>query len=145
MLRRLFLRLCAPCSLLAASHAADFSVTDFGAKADDSALDTAGIQAAIDHAAQNGGGRVVLPKGTFRSGSIFLKAGVELHLEEGAVLLGSNNIEDYPKRETRIEGHFEPWRMALVNAQQIDGVRITGAGKIDGTGLMFWAAFWPRR
>jgi polygalacturonase len=87
----------------------------------------------------------VIPKGLFRSGSLFLKAGVELHLEEGAVLLGSNRIEDYPVRETRIEGHFEPWRMALINAQQLDGVRITGAGKIDGNGLMFWAAFWQRR
>ena len=92
-----------------------------------------------------GGGVVVIPKGTFRSGSIFLKNGVELYLEEGAVLLGSNVIDDYPKRETRIEGHFEPWRMALVNAQQMDRVRIGGKGKLDGNGILFWAAFWQRR
>ncbi len=134
-----------PCALLLAARAADFPVTDFGAIADDATLDTAGIQAAVDHAAQEGGGRVVIPKGVFRSGSLFLKAGVELHLEEGAVLLGSNRLEDYPVRETRIEGHFEPWRMALINAQQLDAVRITGAGKIDGNGLLFWAAFWQRR
>jgi alpha-L-rhamnosidase len=61
------------------------------------------------------------------------------------VLLGSNRIEDYPKRETRIEGHFEPWRMALVNAQGMDPVDISGEGMIDGNGILFWAQFWQRR
>jgi alpha-L-rhamnosidase len=88
---------------------------------------------------------VEIPRGTFRSGSIFLKNGVDLYLDEGAVLLGSNKIEDYPKRMTRIEGHFEPWRMALVNAQHMDRVRIGGQGKLDGNGILFWAAFWQRR
>ena len=88
---------------------------------------------------------VEIPRGVFLSGSIFLKNGVDLYLDEGAVLLGSNNIADYPKLTTRIEGHFEPWRMALVNAQHMDRVRIGGKGKLDGNGIMFWAAFWQRR
>lgn len=121
-----------------------FVISDFGAVADAKTINTAAIQQAIDAAAV-GGGVVVIPKGTFRSGSIFLKNGVALTLDEGAVLLGSNRIEDYPKRETRIEGHFEPWRLALVNAQQMDRVRIGGKGKIDGNGILFWAAFWQRR
>lgn len=122
-----------------------FVISDFGAVADGKTLNTAAIQKAIDAAAQVGGGVVEIPKGTFCSGSIFLKKGVELHLAAGAVLLGSTNIEDYPKRETRIEGHFEPWRMALVNAQQLDGVRITGSGTLNGNGVPFWEAFWQRR
>ena len=121
-----------------------FVISDFGAVADAKTINTAAIQQAIDAAAV-GGGVVVIPKGTFRSGSIFLKNGVALTLDEGAVLLGSNRIEDYPKRETRIEGHFEPWRLALVNAQHMDRVRIGGKGKIDGNGILFWAAFWQRR
>ena len=120
-------------------------ITRYGAVADGTTLNTAAIQQAIDTAAAAGGGVVEIPAGTFRSGAIFLKAGVELHLAEGAVLLGSNRIEDYPKRETRIEGHFEPWRMALVNAQQLDRVRISGRGVIDGNGVVFWEAFWQRR
>ncbi len=123
----------------------DFPITDFGAVGDGRTLNTAAIQRAIDTAHDKGGGRVVVPAGTFRSGSIFLKPGVALHVAEGGVLLGSNQIEDYPKRETRIEGHFEPWRMALINAQGIEGVRIGGPGKIDGNGILFWAAFWQRR
>ncbi len=122
-----------------------YPIPDFGAVADGKTLNTASIQKAIDLAESAGGGVVEIPKGTFLSGSIFLKKSVELHLDEDAVLLGSNKIEDYPKRNTRIEGHFEPWRMALVNAQQIDGVRISGKGKIDGNGRLFWAQFWQRR
>lgn len=119
-------------------------ITAFGAVADGKTLNTTAIQQAIDAAAA-AGGTVVIPKGVFLSGSVFLKPGVELLLEQGAVLLGSNRIEDYPKRETRIEGHFEPWRMALVNAQEMPRVRIHGAGKIDGNGILFWAQFWQRR
>jgi parallel beta-helix repeat protein len=123
-----------------------FAVTDFGAVGDATTLNTAAIQKAIDTAAATKGGGVIdVPQGTFLSGAIFLRAGVELHLAAGAVLLGSTNIEDYPKRETRIEGHFENWRMALVNAQQLDGVRITGPGTLNGNGLPFWQAFWQRR
>ena len=80
-------------------------------------------------------GRVEIPAGTFLSGSIFLKRGVEFWLAEGVVLLGSTNIADYPKRETRIEGHFEPGRMALVNAQGLTRVRIGGKGSINGNGV----------
>ncbi len=122
-----------------------FLITDFGAVAGGKVLNSAAIQQTIDHAAAAGGGVVEIPRGTFRSGSIFLKNGVDLYLDEGAVLLGSNNIADYPKLTTRIEGHFEPWRMALVNAQHMDRVRIGGKGKLDGNGIMFWAAFWQRR
>lgn len=121
-----------------------YPVTDFGAVADGKTLNTAAIQKAIDAAAEQGG-VVSIPAGIFLSGAIFLKRGVELNLEKGAVLLGSNRIEDYPKLMTRIEGHFEPWPMALVNAQQLDKVRIHGEGKLDGNGIMYWARFWQRR
>lgn len=121
------------------------AVTEFGAVGDGKTLNTLAIQKAIDTTEAGGGGVVELPKGTFRSGSIFLRKGVELWLAEGAVLLGSTDIADYPKRETRIEGHFEPWRMALVNAQGLAGVRIGGKGVLNGNGVPFWEAFWQRR
>lgn len=129
----------------AAEATAHVQITDFGAVGDGNTLNTQAIQRAIDSAAAAGGGVVEIPRGTFRSGSIFLKPGVGLYLAKGAVLLGSNNIADYPERDTRIEGHFQPWRMALVNAQQLDHVRISGPGTFDGNGIMFWAAFWQRR
>ncbi|HEY4246194.1 MAG TPA: glycosyl hydrolase family 28 protein [Lacunisphaera sp.] len=122
-----------------------YPITDFGAVAGNGKLNTSQIQSAINAAAKDGGGVVEIPAGEFRSGSLFLKPGVELYLAEGALLRGSENIEDYPKRLTRIEGHFEPWRMALVNAQEMKHVRISGPGKLNGSGPVYWAAFWQRR
>ncbi len=124
--------------------AADYLITDFGAVESGEKLATSAIQAAIDAAAKDAG-TVVVPAGVFRSGSIFLKQGVGLRLEAGAVLQGSENIADYPKRTTRIEGHFEPWRMALINAEGLTGVRISGPGKLYGSGPVYWVAFWRRR
>ncbi|HEY3754839.1 MAG TPA: glycosyl hydrolase family 28 protein [Opitutaceae bacterium] len=129
----------------AAAVAADHSIAEFGAVGDRQTLNTAAIQRTIDAAASEGGGTVEIPRGVFRSGSIFLKSGVQLHLDDGAVLLGSNAIADYPMRRTRIEGHFQIWRMALVNAEGLHRVRISGPGKFDGNGILFWAAFWQRR
>ncbi|MBX3426626.1 MAG: right-handed parallel beta-helix repeat-containing protein [Pirellulales bacterium] len=125
--------------------ALDVSILDEGAKPGGDALCTDAIQGAVDRASAAGGGRVTIPAGVFKSGALVLKAGVELHLAEGAVLLGSTDLDDYPTQMTRIEGHFEPWRPALVNAKDLDGVRITGPGTLDGNGKPFWTAFWRRR
>lgn len=131
--------------LVRSISAMDLNITETGAVADGKTLNTAAIQQAIDQVSAGGGGRVVVPEGVFKTGSLFLKAGVELHLAEGAVLLGSTDLADYPKQMTRIEGHFEPWTSALVNAQDLAGVKITGRGTLDGNGKPFWVAFWKRR
>ena len=66
-----------------------FDVRDFGAKGDGETKDTAAIQRAIDAASAAGGGEVLLPKGIYLCGSVFLKNGVDFHIAEGAVLKGS--------------------------------------------------------
>lgn len=123
----------------------DLSVADTGAVAGGERVCTEGIQRAIDRVGAAGGGRVTVPAGVFKTGAVTLKQGVELHLAEGAVLLGSTDLADYPRQMTRIEGHFEPWRPAVVNASGLTGVRITGSGTLDGNGRPFWQAFWQRR
>lgn len=127
------------------AFARDAVITEFGAVADGQTLNTSAIQRAIDEVAQTRGGVLTIPKGVFKTGALFLKQGVELRLDEGAVLLGSTDVADYPKQVTRIEGHFQPWLPALVNAKDLDGVKITGAGTLDGNGKPFWIAFWKRR
>jgi polygalacturonase len=122
-----------------------YDITRAGARGDGSTLNTRVIQAVIDKCAGAGGGTVVIPKGVFLSGSIFLKQGVNLEMLEGSVLKGSTNIADYPKGNTRIEGHFEPWRAALINADKVDHLRITGKGVLDGSGKPFWLEFYSRR
>jgi alpha-L-rhamnosidase len=121
------------------------SVQEAGAVGDGRTLNTPRIQAAIDRLAAQGGGTLVVPRGEFLSGAIFLKPGVNLHLEKGAVLKGSTNVADYPKQPTRIEGQFVEWIPALVNADQCDQLRITGAGTLDGNGQAFYTRFWNAR
>jgi len=121
------------------------SVAQFGAVGDGQTLNTKAIQSAVDDLASKGGGTLTVPEGVFRSGAIFLKPGVNLNLAEGAVLKGSADIADYPKTRTRIEGHFEDWIPALINADRCDHLRITGAGTLDGSGQPFWELFWARR
>ncbi len=122
-----------------------YNIAEHGAVGNGTTLNTKAIQAVIDECAQKGGGIVLIPKGVFLSGAIFLKPGVNIQMDEGAVLKGSQNIEDYPKMMRRIEGHSEPWRSALVNADKCDHLQITGKGTFDGNGEPFWKLFYSRR
>jgi alpha-L-rhamnosidase len=122
-----------------------YNIAEHGAVADGSTLNTKAIQATIDECAKKGGGTVIIPKGIFMSGALYIKPKVNIEMQDGSVLRGSTNIEDYPKATTRIEGHFEPWRAALINADRADHLRITGKGTLDGNGKPFWIEFYSRR
>ncbi|MCH4553382.1 rhamnogalacturonidase [Aestuariibaculum lutulentum] len=122
-----------------------YSITDYGCVIDSTKLQTEAIQHTIDEAYRNGGGVVVIPKGVFLSGALFFKPNTHLHVEEGAVLKGSDNIDDYPFIPSRIEGQSIEYFAALINAKAVDGFTITGTGIIDGNGLNYWKAFWKRR
>ena len=69
-----------------------YVVTDYGVVADSTLLQTEAIQSVIDRAADNGGGVLVIPEGTFLSGSLFFRPGTHLHIEEGGKLKGSDAI-----------------------------------------------------
>lgn len=102
-----------------------FDIVEFGAPVDGASNAAGAIQKAIDAAAANGGGTVVVPAGkTFVSGTIALKKNVQLHMEAGSRILGSLNPEDYRN-----------W--LLVEAFDADGIGISGTGTIDGRGGMF--------
>ena len=122
-----------------------YVLTDYGVLAGSTEVQTQQIQAVIDRCAQEGGGVVVVPTGTFKTGALFFKQGTHLHLSEGAVLLGSDRIIDFPILTTRIEGETCKYFAALVNADGLDGFTITGKGTIDGNGLKYWQEFWIRR
>ncbi len=121
-----------------------FLITDYGAKADTSVMNTAAIQKAIDDCAAKGGGVVVVPKGTFISGAIFLKKNVSLTVEKDGVLKGSANQSDYPQIPTRWEGEERVWTSAFINAIGVDNIELNGEGTIDGSGDV-WVSRMPRR
>jgi polygalacturonase len=122
-----------------------YVLSDFGVIPGSPEVQTQKIQAVIDRCAQEGGGVVVVPEGTFMTGALFFKQGTHLHVREGATLKGSERIIDYPILMTRIEGETCKYFAALVNADGLDGFTISGKGTIDGNGLQYWQEFWIRR
>jgi len=130
----------------AAAGGGGVSIRTFGAVADGVTINTRSIQAGIDALAARGGGTLTIPPGVFVSGALFLKRGVHLHLDAGAVLRCTTDMTHFPPQRTRIEGHFEArFTPALINASDCDGLRITGAGVLDGAGRPIWDLFWKLR
>ncbi len=105
----------------------DFLITEFGAEA--GKLSTPAIQKAVDGCFAAGGGTVVIPPGTFITGPIILKSNVNVYLESGAILKGSENIEDYRIGETR---------RGIFFCEDACNISITGNGTIDASGSHFY-------
>lgn len=121
-----------------------YVITDYGAVGDSKTLNTEAIQSAIDKCESDGGGGVlVIPKGTFLTGPVFFKQGVDLHLAKDGVLKGTVNPEDYPQVDTRWEGEDMVWTAALLNFFDMNDVDLTGGGLIDGSGD-HWMERFPR-
>lgn len=109
------------------------------------------IQAKIDKAFSQGGGKVLVPEGTYDVGSIQLRSNVELHLEKGALLLGADYSEAYdsfPEEICAIQPELSS--KVLVYAYDAENIAITGEGVIDGNGPKFFdtsdpeAIFYPK-
>lgn len=118
---------------------------DNGIYPNEGVVRTREIQSLIDRTAAEGGGVITVTPGIFKTGALFFKPGVHLKLDAGAVLLGSDDIADYPLVETRIEGQTCRYFPAIVNADCCDGFTILGPGAIDGNGFRAWRSFWIRR
>jgi exo-poly-alpha-galacturonosidase len=116
-----------------------YVITDYGAVSDANTINTGTIQAAIDKCATDGGGTIVVPSGTFLTGAIFFKQGVNLQVESGGVLKGTTNMADYKLVQTRWEGEERIWISALVNVFDMTGFRLSGSGTIDGSGDVWHA------
>ncbi len=127
--------------LMAHATSSDYNVRNFGAKGDGKTLDHQAINAAIDTCVAHGGGRVVLPAGTYLCGSIRMKSHVELHLMVGArILAAPASMKAYDKAEEWVgpayqDGGHTYFRNSLIYAIGQEYVSITGRGMIDGEGL----------
>lgn len=121
-----------------------YIITDYGIKADGN-IYTEQFQNLINSVHDNGGGYIVIPAGTYMTGALFFKSGVNLYIEKNGILKGSQDITDYPVIKTRIEGESCLYLAALINVSHADGFTMYGEGTIDGNGLHAWKCFWLRR
>ena len=120
------------------ARAADYNIVRYGAKADTARLSTAALQRAIDECSKAGGGRVIVPAGNYKIGSIVLKSDVHLYLENGATLYGSTDIRDYrPMKSDYVSLRTQHNTLQLIYADKVRNVAIDGLGTIDGRGGVF--------
>ena len=118
--------------------AAVVNIRDCGAKPGGTTLCTAPIQSAIDRCADDGGGTVRCPPGTWLTGTIRLKSHVALQLDAGCVLLGSKNLADYPEYQSAIQSYTDSYVcQSLIAGENLENVTIRGRGTIDGGGAAF--------
>ncbi|HET6739570.1 MAG TPA: glycoside hydrolase family 28 protein [Kribbella sp.] len=119
----------------------DFSITSFGAVGDGTTLATEAIATAIDVCHRSGGGRVVVPAGTFLTGAIHLKSNVNLYVSTGATLLFSTDPANYlPVVLTRFEGQECMNYSPLIYARDCENIAVTGGGTLDGGAT--WDDWW---
>jgi polygalacturonase len=114
------------------------NVRDFGARGDGVSLDTAALQEAIDTCAQSGGGTVYFPPGRFLSGSLVLRSRVTVDLDNGATLLGSTKLEDYPTHVAGVRSYTDNYtERSLIYGEALAQISLQGRGTIDGQGAAF--------
>ena len=125
------------------AKATDYNIVNYGAVNDTTKLSTAAVQKAIDACSAAGGGRVVVPTGNYKIGTIILKSNVHMHLEQGATLYGSTDLKDYlPMKTDYMSLRTQTETIQLIFADKATNVVIDGFGTIDGRGRSFKKLSW---
>jgi len=110
------------------------SIIDFGAKSNGQYLCTKAFADAIDAVSKKGGGKVIIPRGTWLTGPITLKSNINLYAAPGAVVVFSTDKNLYPLVESTFEGLKTYRCMSPINGRNLVNVAITGKGVFDGSG-----------
>lgn len=119
-----------------------YNIKDFGAKGDGKTLDTKAIQAAINQCNKEQGGTVLVPAGTFVTGTVELKSNVRLYISAQAILLGTDDGKQYYAADAiplTGDSTLGDGNVGLFFAVKADNITIEGPGTIDGQGGQFRA------
>ncbi|MGI6107412.1 MAG: glycoside hydrolase family 28 protein [Lachnospiraceae bacterium] len=95
------------------------------------------IQAAVDDAAEHGGGRVILDGGDYLTGTIVLRSDICLEVRKGSRLLGSTDLKDYPEHvaaRRTVQDTNMGMNQSLIFAEDCRNIAIRGGGVLDGQG-----------
>lgn len=122
-----------------------YSVNKYGAFKNSEKLSTKAVQKAIDECSKRGGGTVTFEKGTYVLGAIYIKNNVNLSIDEGVSILGSENVKDYPDMHSRIAGIEMVWPSALINILDAKNAAVTGNGMVNARGKFNWDLYWKTR
>lgn len=109
-------------------------ITDFGAVGDGHTLNSDAINKAISHVAGKGGGKVIIPRGVWLTGPIVLKSNINLHAEDGALVIFSKNKDLYPLEESFYEGKEDVRCQSPISGRYLENIAFTGEGIYDGSG-----------
>lgn len=127
---------------IALGQAATYRPQQFGARADGQHIDSPAINAAIQRAADDGGGTVHFSPGTYLCYSIHLRSRVTLHLDSGAVIkaapvTATQGYDEAEPNDSRFQdfGHSH-WHNSLLWGENLHHVTLQGKGLIDGTGVL---------
>ncbi len=110
------------------------NIIDFGAIGDGMTLNTKAIAEAIEKVSEKGGGKVIIPRGIWLTGPIILESNINIHAEEGALILFSDDKSLYPLIETSFEGLNTVRCTSPIYGRDLENIAITGKGIFDGSG-----------
>jgi polygalacturonase len=113
-----------------------YNVREYGAKGDSTTINTTFIQNAIDICNKKGGGTIYFPAGKYLTGTLFLQDNITLLLDNGAIILGSTDITDYPLKTPAFRSYTDVnyVNKSLIYAEGKKNITIGGNGILNGQG-----------
>ncbi len=130
-----FLQLTSPTSVLFSQNSSLYDIADYGAIGDSTTNNTRIIQSTIDLCSKDGGGTVIVPPGTYMTGTLYLKDNVILNLNPGSELRAIPDLDAFPIKVPGTPSNFNIFfRRAFIYAENVKNIGITGQGTINGQG-----------
>ena len=114
-----------------------FNILNYGANADGLTLNSSAINKAIEECAKQGGGTVLIPRGSFVTGPIIMKSNINLHVAKGAFIIFTKDFDQYPLVRSSFEGVDAARCQSPLVAENLENIGITGEGIMNGNGF-YW-------
>lgn len=112
----------------------EVNLLNYGGTPDGITLNTDAFESAMADLSNKGGGTLIVPKGVWFTGPIVFRSNINLHLQQGALILFSPDFDLYPLVETSFEGLDTRRCQSPISGYELENIAITGEGSINGSG-----------